>query len=108
MERFYYVAVWVDGEMRNGVIRNAHLKPPRLSTAAKWVSLDIEITTRRTVLRGLEGCGQRTVYMGPANGDDLPPTGLRACVCRQPPAVAGKTQRFGLPNMICCHHRLEH
>ncbi len=73
MERFITSPVWVDGEMRNGVIRNARLKPhPDYRPPLKWVSLDIE-TTRHGELYciGLEGCGQRTVYMlGPANGDD--------------------------------------
>ncbi len=73
MERFITSPVWVDGEMRNGVIRNARLKPHSdYRPPLKWVSLDIE-TTRHGELYciGLEGCGQRTVYMlGPANGDD--------------------------------------
>ncbi|SUH25228.1 DNA polymerase II [Salmonella enterica subsp. enterica] len=72
MERFITSPVWVDGEMRNGVIRNARLNPTRLSTAAK-MGLAGYRTTRHGELYciGLEGCGQRTVYMlGPANGDD--------------------------------------
>lgn len=72
MERFITSPVWVDGEMRNGIIRNARLKPhPDYRPPLKWVSLDIE-TTRHGELYciGLEGCGQRIVYMlGPANGD---------------------------------------
>ncbi len=51
---------------------NARLKPnPHYRPPLKWVSLDIE-TTRHGELYciGLEGCGQRQVYMlGPANGD---------------------------------------
>ncbi len=71
MERFITSPVWVDGEMRNGVIRNARLKPHRLSTAA--VVSPISKTTRHGELYciGLKAAGQRTVYMlGPANGDD--------------------------------------
>jgi len=72
MERFITAPVWVDGDEHNGSLINARLKPhPAYRPPLKWVSLDIE-TTRHGELYciGLEGCGQRTVYMlGPQNGD---------------------------------------
>jgi len=72
MERFITAPVWVDGESRGNALVNARLKPsPHYRPPLKWVSLDIE-TTRHGELYciGLEGCGQRTVYMlGPENGD---------------------------------------
>ena len=72
MERFITSPVWVEGDIRNGAIVNARLKPhPNYRPPLKWVSIDIE-TTRHGELYciGLEGCGQRIVYMlGPENGD---------------------------------------
>ena len=72
MERFITAPVWVTGEMRDGGLRDAKMKPnPLYRSALKWVSLDIE-TNRHGELYciGLEGCGERTVYMlGPENGD---------------------------------------
>lgn len=72
MERFITAPVWVDGEPRGNALVNARLKPSsQYRPPLKWVSLDIE-TTRHGELYciGLEGCGQRTVYMlGPENGD---------------------------------------
>ncbi|WP_454121522.1 DNA polymerase II [Kosakonia sp. Marseille-Q7440] len=72
MERFITAPVWVDGEPHGNALVNARLKPsPHYRPPLKWVSLDIE-TTRHGELYciGLEGCGQRTVYMlGPENGD---------------------------------------
>ncbi len=72
MERFITSPVWVEGDMRNGAIVNARLKPhPDYRPPLKWVSIDIE-TTRHGELYciGTEGCGQRIVYMlGPENGD---------------------------------------
>lgn len=72
MERFITAPVRVEGEPRAGALVNARLKPaPDYRPPLKWVSLDIE-TTRRGELYciGLEGCGQRVVYMlGPENGD---------------------------------------
>ena len=74
MERFITSPVWVEGDMRNGAIVNARLKPhPDYRPPLKWVSIDIE-TTRHGELYciGLEGCGQRIVYMlGPENGERL-------------------------------------
>ncbi|WP_342322247.1 DNA polymerase II [Kosakonia sp. BYX6] len=72
MERFITAPVWVDGESRGNALVNARLKPsPHYHPPLKWVSLDIE-TSRHGELYciGLEGCGQRTVYMlGPENGN---------------------------------------
>ncbi|WP_437888262.1 DNA polymerase II [Phytobacter sp. V91] len=72
MERFITAPVWVDGTQQGERLINARLKPnPHYRPSLKWVSLDIE-TTRNGELYciGLEGCGQRRVYMlGPANGD---------------------------------------
>lgn len=72
MERFITAPVWVDGSAHNGGLINARLKPnPHYRPPLKWVSLDIE-TTRHGELYciGLEGCGDRVVYMlGPPNGD---------------------------------------
>ena len=72
MERFITSPVWVEGDRRGNTLVNARLKPnPDYRPPLKWVSLDIE-TTRHGELYciGLEGCGQRIVYMlGPANGD---------------------------------------
>lgn len=75
MERFITAMVSVSGTVvpgEPGLLADAQLKPitdyrPQLRT----VSLDIE-TTMQGELRsiGLEGCGQRQVYMlGPPNGD---------------------------------------
>ncbi len=101
MERFITSPVWVDGEMRNGVIRNARLKPhPDYRPPLKWVSLDIE-TTRHGELYciGLEGCGQRTVYMlGPANGDDRQLDFELVYVASRPQLL--EKLNAGLPNMI--------
>ncbi|MDX6021488.1 DNA polymerase II [Scandinavium sp. V105_16] len=72
MERFITAPVWVEGERHGNALINARLKPsPNYRPPLKWVSLDIE-TTRHGELYciGLEGCGQRIVYMlGPENGD---------------------------------------
>lgn len=72
MERFITAPVWFSGQQQGRVITEARLKPaPDYRPPLKWVSLDIE-TTRHGELYciGLEGCGQRHVYMlGPENGD---------------------------------------
>jgi len=72
MERFITAPVWVEGERQDNVLTGARLKPnPHYRPPLKWASLDIE-TTRHGELYciGLEGCGQRVVYMlGPENGD---------------------------------------
>lgn len=72
MERFITAPVWVSGEPQGGMLINARLKPSQhYRPPLKWVSLDIE-TNRHGELYciGLEGCGQRVVYMlGPENGD---------------------------------------
>lgn len=71
MERFITAPVYVEGKMQDRALIEARLKPsPHYRPPLKWVSLDIE-TTRSGELYciGLEGCGQRTVYMlGPENG----------------------------------------
>ncbi|AHJ75277.1 DNA polymerase II [Kosakonia sacchari] len=71
MERFITAPVWVDGTPQGTALVDARLKPsPHYRPPLKWVSLDIE-TSRHGELYciGLEGCGQRTVYMlGPENG----------------------------------------
>lgn len=72
MERFITAPVWVEGEAQGNTLTGARLKPnPHYRPPLKWVSLDIE-TTRHGELYciGLEGCGQRVVYMlGPENGE---------------------------------------
>ena len=72
MERFITAPVWFSGEQRGDSVVNARLKPhPHYRPQLKWVSLDIETTERGELYCiGLEGCGQRQVYMlGPPNGD---------------------------------------
>jgi DNA polymerase-2 len=73
MERFITAPVSFSGQPdAQGVLTNAQLKPsaayrPQL----RLVSLDIETTEQGELYCiGLEGCGQRQVYMlGPPNGD---------------------------------------
>ena len=65
MERFITAPVWVEGETRGPQLVNARMKPnPDYRPPLKWVSLDIE-TSRHGELYciGLQGCGQRVVYM---------------------------------------------
>ncbi len=72
MERFITAPVWFSGEQRGASLVNARLKPhPDYRPQLKWVSLDIETTEHGELYCiGLEGCGQRQVYMlGPPNGD---------------------------------------
>lgn len=72
MERFITAPVWFDGEQQGDSVVNARLKPhPDYRPPLKWVSLDIETTQHGELYCiGLEGCGQRQVFMlGPANGD---------------------------------------
>ena len=72
MERFITAPVWFGGETRGDSIVNARLKPhPDYRPPLKWVSLDIETTEYGELYCiGLEGCGQRQVFMlGPPNGD---------------------------------------
>jgi len=72
MERFITAPVWFSGQPSGERLTQTRLKPhPDYRPPLKWVSLDIE-TTRHGELYciGLEGCGQRDVYMlGPENGD---------------------------------------
>ena len=71
MERFINAPVEVSGDITPGGLVNARLKAaPGYRPPLKWVSLDIE-TSRHGELYciGLEGCGQRQVYMlGPDQG----------------------------------------
>lgn len=73
MERFITAAVSFVGQKdAEGLVVEAQLKPaPNYRPHLKLVSLDIETTMRGELYSiGLEGCGQRQVYMlGPANGD---------------------------------------
>ncbi|WP_192457903.1 DNA polymerase II [Musicola keenii] len=73
MERFITAPVWFSGDERpGGLIEQARLKPaPDYRPSLRTVSLDIE-TSRHGELYciGLEGCGQRQVFMlGPENGN---------------------------------------
>lgn len=65
MERFITAPVWFTGRQVGNTLREARLKPaPDYRPPLNWVSLDIE-TNRHGELYciGLEGCGQRQVYM---------------------------------------------
>ncbi len=110
MERFITAPVWVEGETRGSQLVNARMKPnPDYRPPLKWVSLDIE-TSRHGELYciGLEGCGQRVVYMlGPE--PETPPDvdfelvfiasrpllleKLNASVCRTRPRRADRLER---------------
>ncbi|MFJ5296242.1 DNA polymerase II [Pseudomonas sp. NPDC088368] len=74
MERFITAPVQFSGTPdADGIWQNAQLKPdPHYRPRLKLVSLDIETTERGELYSiGLEGCGERQVYMlGPPNGDD--------------------------------------
>ena len=72
MERFITAPVWFSGDTQGASVMNTRLKPhPDYRPPLKWVSLDIETTQHGELYCiGLEGCGQRQVYMlGPPNGD---------------------------------------
>ncbi|MGG6134712.1 DNA polymerase II [Pantoea allii] len=72
MERFITAPVWFDGDIQGDSVVNARLKPhPDYRPPLTWVSLDIETTQHGELYCiGLEGCGQRQVYMlGPPNGN---------------------------------------
>ncbi|MBJ3813475.1 DNA polymerase II [Shimwellia pseudoproteus] len=75
MERFINAPVRVTGEPGPGGLINSRLQPDNgYRPTLKWVSLDIE-TSRHGELYciGLEGCGQRQVYMlGPDQGHHHP------------------------------------
>lgn len=76
MERFITAPVWFSGQPAgpNAVV-HAQMKPcPDYRPRLKLVSLDIE-TSRHGELYciGLEGCGQRQVYMLGPEPDDAPP-----------------------------------
>jgi DNA polymerase-2 len=76
MERFITAPVSFSGQTdAQGVLTNAQLKPcAEYRPALRLVSLDIETTEQGELYCiGLEGCGQRQVYMlGPPNGDAAP------------------------------------
>ena len=75
MERFITAPVWFGGVGENGPLLDGQLKPaPGYRPSLKLVSLDIETTAHGDLYCiGLEGCGQRQVYMlGPPNGSDEP------------------------------------
>jgi DNA polymerase-2 len=72
MERFITAPVWFDGTPGRDTLTHARVKPcASYRPPLKWVSLDIETNQHGDLYCiGLEGCGQRTVYMlGPENGD---------------------------------------
>jgi DNA polymerase-2 len=72
---------------------NPHYRPP-----LKWVSLDIE-TSRHGELYciGLEGCGQRVVYMlGPEPAD--PPPSISSWSTSPAARSCWKNSTPGLPN----------
>lgn len=76
MERFITAPVWVDGEHQPLRIHQAKMKPhPDYRPNLRWVSLDIE-TNRHGELYciGLEGCGQRQVFMLGNPPEALAPT----------------------------------
>lgn len=65
MERFITAPVWFTGTQHGASYQETRLKPaPDYRPPLKWVSLDIE-TNRHGELYciGLQGCGQRQVYM---------------------------------------------
>lgn len=66
MERFITASVWFTGHSQGkGSVRQTKMKPaPDYRPPLRWVSLDIE-TNRQGELYciGLEGCGQRQVFM---------------------------------------------
>ncbi|CNC25726.1 DNA polymerase II [Yersinia pseudotuberculosis] len=73
MERFITAPVWFSGqENGHGPLLNTQLKPADdYRPTLKLVSLDIETSEHGELYCiGLEGCGQRQVYMlGPPNGE---------------------------------------
>ncbi|EKN4118924.1 DNA polymerase II [Yersinia enterocolitica] len=73
MERFITAPVWFSGENNgNGPLLNTQMKPADdYRPTLKLVSLDIETSEHGELYCiGLEGCGQRQVYMlGPPNGN---------------------------------------
>lgn len=72
MERFITAPVWFSGEENgHGPLLNTQMKPAEdYRPALKLLSLDIETSEHGELYCiGLEGCGQRQVYMlGPPNG----------------------------------------
>lgn len=76
MERFITAPVWFSGQANNhGVLLETRMKPAEdYRPPLKLLSLDIETSEHGELYCiGLQGCGQRQVYMlGPPNGDDQP------------------------------------
>ncbi|CNE71135.1 DNA polymerase II [Yersinia nurmii] len=76
MERFITAPVWFSGQPdKNGTLLSTRMKPAEAyRPPIKLLSLDIETSERGELYSiGLEGCGQRQVYMlGPQNGDEQP------------------------------------
>lgn len=74
MERFITAPVCFDGIAgEDGSLREAVIRPaPAYRPQLRLVSLDIETDARGALYSiGLEGCGERQVYMlGPSNGSD--------------------------------------
>ena len=73
MERFITAPVWIEGTLDQSPVRlKAH---PDYRPALNWLSLDIETNQRGELYCiGLQGCGQRQVYMlGPPTESDTPP-----------------------------------
>ncbi|ANI30902.1 DNA polymerase II [Yersinia entomophaga] len=76
MERFITAPVWFSGlPDKNGTLLSTRMKPAEdYRPPIKLLSLDIETSEHGELYSiGLEGCGQRQVYMlGPQNGDEQP------------------------------------
>lgn len=101
MERFITAPVWVEGETRGSQLVNARMKPhPDYRPPLKWVSLDIE-TSRHGELYciGLEGCGQRVVYMLGPEPATPPDVGFSLVYVASRPLLL-ESSTPGLPNTI--------
>lgn len=76
MERFIHAPVWFSANASGQHLSNTRLKPhPDYRPPLRWVSLDIETSQHGELYCiGLEGCGQRQVYMcGPPCGETEEP-----------------------------------
>lgn len=77
MERYITAPVWFSGTPgADNLLLNTRMKPAEgYRPPLKWCSLDIETSGNGELYCiGLEGCGQRHVYMlGPPNGDPQTP-----------------------------------
>lgn len=75
MERFITAPLWFTGIEQGSQLVSAKLKPhPDYRPSLKWLSLDIETNQHGELYCiGLEGCGERQVYMlGPATQTEHP------------------------------------